>query len=257
MEFLHWTIKKLCQAVMDKTYSPNHLLADKYKVEKVLGDGNYGIVYLCKELKSNRKCVVKQMRKSKKKENEQLYIQETNVLRFLNHPSIPKLIETFTYEKTKFFSMQFIEGDNLDDLLFSKEKRFTEIEALLSFKGLLEIISYIHEKGIAHGDIRIPNVMIGDDKLYLIDFGLTQYLQSGMEKNTVQDDYYDLGDFLLFLLYSTFDTKSKKNQPWTEELNLHTGTTNILKKLLQIDKPYDNITDIIKDTHQIIEDLSN
>ncbi|MGP4041134.1 protein kinase domain-containing protein [Gracilibacillus sp. D59] len=253
MEVIRWIIKKLWQTLMDKTFSPIHILANRYKVEKVLGEGSYGIVYLCWDLNTSGKCVVKQMRKSKRKENETMYKQETAVLSILNHPSIPKLMETFTYQNNMFFAMEFIDGENLEDLLFTKKKQYQEKEALLFFKELLEIVQHIHKKGVAHGDIRIPNVIMNNERLFLIDFGLSQNLH----KKNVQDDFYDLGDFLLFILYSTYDAPSKKNQPWTKELNLQTNTTCILKKLLQIEEPYQNVNDILQDVNHAISDHIN
>ncbi len=85
--------KKDSASFLDKIYSANHLLNDRYQVEKVLGDGSYGIVYLCIEVNTKQKFVVKQLRKSKKKENQELYKQEISILRKLDHPSIPKLSE--------------------------------------------------------------------------------------------------------------------------------------------------------------------
>lgn len=210
MELIHWMIKRIRQAFLDKIYSANHLLNDRYQVEKVLGDGSYGIVYLCIEVNTKQKFVVKQLRKSKKKENQELYKQEISILRKLDHPSIPKLSETFTYENNKFFSMTFMDGVNLEDSLFKKKKKFNEKDALLFFKKLVKLVSFIHDQGIAHRDLRIPNVIIHHNQPYLIDFGLAELFKSDNKKEMVQDDFYDLGDFLLFILYSTFDDKSKK-----------------------------------------------
>ncbi|PWU67644.1 protein kinase domain-containing protein [Gracilibacillus dipsosauri] len=257
MQLIHWIIKRIRQAFMDKVYPANFLLAERYQVEKVLGEGSYGIVYLCMEVNTGQKFVVKQLRKSKKKENEELYKQEIVILRKLDHPSIPSLLETFAYENNKFFSMTFMDGVNLEDSLFNKKKKFNEKEALLFFKKLVKLVSFIHDHGIAHRDLRIPNVIIHHNQPYLIDFGLAELLKSDNKKEMVQDDFYDLGDFLLFILYSTYDGKSKKNQPWTEELNLHIRTTRILKKLLQIEKPYVSAKEIQIDVNQALEELSS
>ncbi|WP_089740078.1 protein kinase family protein [Gracilibacillus ureilyticus] len=254
---LKWIIKRLRQTLLDKTYSPKQILAGKYQIEKVLGDGSYGIVYLCTSLLSNKRCVVKQLRKRKRNENESMYLQETTVLKMLNHPAIPAFLETFTDNNTLFFSMEYMEGDNIEDILFSKKETFTELEALIILRDLLEVIEYMHSKGIAHGDIRIPNIMMNHTRLYLIDFGLTQFLRNEENKSIVQDDFYDLGDFLLFMLYSTYSAKPKKNQPWTEELTLNKRTISILKRLLQVEQPYESAKEILADVNQAIHLLSH
>jgi serine/threonine-protein kinase len=64
-----------------------------------------------------------------------------------------------------------------------------------------------------------------------------------------QQDYYDLGEILLYLLYTTYSSKNKKALPWTEELSLEKETVYLLKRLLQIKEPYLNISEILTDLH--------
>ncbi|UQX56877.1 hypothetical protein M5V91_05810 [Cytobacillus pseudoceanisediminis] len=64
-----------------------------------------------------------------------------------------------------------------------------------------------------------------------------------------QQDYYDLGEILLYLLYTTYSSKNKKALPWTEELSLEKETVYLLKRLLQIKEPYLNISEISTDLH--------
>ena len=60
-------------------------------------------------------------------------------------------------------------------------------------------------------------------------------------------DYYDLGEILLYLLYTTYTSKNKKALPWTEELSLEKETVHLLKRLLQINEPYTNTSEIAAD----------
>ncbi|MFC4558379.1 serine/threonine protein kinase [Virgibacillus kekensis] len=254
-------IKKVRQTVMDYQYSIHETLAGRYRIEEILRNGSYGIIYLCWNLESNQRCVVKQMRKSKKKENEENYKQETAILQMLDHPGIPKLIETFSYQNKQFFSMEFIEGENLEDTLFASKQKYSESECLVMAKKLTAITCYIHEKGVIHGDIRIPNVLLNRGELYLIDFGLAHNLHTDNhakehQEQLIQEDFYDIGDFLLFLLYSPYEAETKKNRSWTEELTLNPKTTNILKRLLQINQPYHRCEDILADMEEAITILS-
>ena len=59
-------------------------------------------------------------------------------------------------------------------------------------------------------------------------------------------DYYDLGEILLYLLYTTYTSKNKKALPWTE-LSLEKETVHLLKRLLQINEPYTNTSEIAAD----------
>lgn len=262
MELIHWMIKKVRQTVFDHQYAIQQTLAGRYKIEKILQNGSYGIIYLCWDLHANQKCVVKQMRKSKKKENVENYKQETAILQILDNNGIPKLIETFVYEDRQFFSMEFVEGgSNVEDTLFASEQKYSEKECLELAKQLTAIVCYIHEKGIFHGDIRIPNVLLNRGGLYLIDFGLAHNIHTDKEsrehhKQLAQEDFFDIGDFLLFLLYSAYEGDTKRNRPWTEELNIHEKTTHILKRLLQIDPSYQRCEDIMTDMVEAITIIS-
>ena len=68
-----------------------------------------------------------------------------------------------------------------------------------------------------------------------------------------QQDYYDLGEILLYLLYTTYTSKNKKALPWTEELSLEKETVYLLKRLLQIKEPYSNTSEIAADLHAAIK----
>ncbi|MBM7579668.1 serine/threonine protein kinase [Jeotgalibacillus terrae] len=261
METVHWLIKKARQKIMDHQYLINEVLADRYKIEKVLQNGSYGIIYLCEDLHTGTQCVVKQMRKSKGKENTENYHQETTILQQLSHPGIPALIETFSFEDKQFFSMEFVEGKNVEDTLFATGQQYTEKECLEIVRKLTGIVCYIHQQGVYHGDIRIPNVLLHHSHLYLIDFGLASNLHTDkrlkkQQALLAQDDFFDVGDFLLFLLYSSYDGKIKKRGSWTEELSLHPQTTLLLKRLLNITEPYQQCEEIQSDLEKAISQLT-
>ncbi|MBU3217031.1 hypothetical protein LL033_02385 [Clostridium estertheticum] len=83
-------------------------------------------------------------------------------------------------------------------------------------------------------------------EVYLIDFGLARWADNN--KYPYDLDFSYLGEFLLFLLYSSFETKEKhKKLPWYKELNLTNKQKLFLKKLLGLEKVYENIEDIKMD----------
>lgn len=110
--------------------------------------------------------------------------------------------------------MQLIEGENIEELLFFQKQPFTELMALQLLSQLLGIVEYLHDRFIFHSDIRTPNIIINDGSLCLIDFGLAKQLtpeETEEIKIRKQDDFFDLGETLLFLLYSQYKGKKKKN----------------------------------------------
>ncbi|WP_318636123.1 protein kinase domain-containing protein [Bacillus aerolatus] len=239
---------------------------DRYEVLSVIGTGSYGIVYLCKDVKTKENRVVKQLRPSKRrnKKEVELFENETSVLRKLNHKNMPVLYEAFSNNGYFFYAMSFIEGDNLEDELFLSKKNFNEKESLLILAHLLELVDYLHKKGIYHQDLRTPNILLKNKRLFLIDFGLSkqrvsvdQFHSSHNKQEDIlemkQQDYYDLGELLLYLLYTTYSSKNKKALPWTEELSLEKETVHLLKKLLKIHGPYTDTSEISTDLHAALK----
>ncbi|WP_312095944.1 protein kinase domain-containing protein [Niallia sp.] len=223
-----------------------------YEVEKCLGLGAYGMIYLCSDTWSGKKYVVKQLRpsKGKKQRERERFKEEIQLLRQLDNRSIPALIDEFIFEKQPYYVMEYIPGDNIEDLLFFQNQRFTELDALKRMGQLLSIIKYLHQHHIFHTDIRPPNVIVSEGKVHLIDFGLAKKVPEDNDKavsNYRQDDYYDFGQMILFLLYSNFKGKKSKKRTWLEELTLHPETVKLLKKLLGISDPYKKVDEIEND----------
>ncbi|WP_043934729.1 serine/threonine protein kinase [Bacillus sp. EB01] len=245
---------------MDKPIKKGTVLNERYEIVNVIGAGSYGLVYLCKELKTNETRVLKQLRPSKRRNKKEiaLFENEISVLRMVNHKNIPRLFEAFTTNGHFFYIMSFIEGDNLEEQIFFSKKIFNEEESLQVLTQLLELVDYLHKEDIYHQDLRIPNILVKNTELFLIDFGLTKHEAAvdpfhpspNNQKNILelkQQDYYDLGEILLYLLYTTYSSKNKKALPWTEELSLEKETVYLLKRLLEINEPYLNSSEISND----------
>lgn len=254
-------MKHLYQFFIDRPYKPQFLIANEYEVIRVIGMGSYGITYLCEYIETRERCVIKQLRPSKLKNIEDSsYQMEAELLASLDHIGIPKLHDAFRFKSNQFLVMDYIEGVNLESILFDKHDRFNELDALNFLSDLINIIGYLHTHGITHGDLRIPNIMVRNAQLYVIDFGLAVSLKDKSDQETlelIQKDLYDLGDFLLFLLYSSYDHISKKDRPWTEELILHHNTEHLIKRLLQIETGYESIYQVRDHLHKTISILTN
>lgn len=252
------SIRKFFQFFVDKPIKKGAVLYDRYEVISVIGTGSYGIVYLCNDLKTNENRVVKQLRPSKRriKKEIKLFENEISILRLLNHKSMPKLYDEFSNNGYFYYVMNYIEGDNLEDQIFLNHKTFKEKESLLLLAHLLELVAYLHKNGMYHQDLRIPNILLKDKEPFLIDFGLSKqivsvdpFCSSSIELEMKQQDYYDLGDILLYLLYTTYSSNNKKVLPWTEELSLEKKTVHLLKRLLRIQEPYSDISELSADLH--------
>ncbi|MFB4168162.1 serine/threonine protein kinase [Virgibacillus sp. JSM 102003] len=258
-------VRKVKQFFVDIPIEEGAVINDRYRVLHVIGAGSYGIVYLVKDLELELNKVVKQLRPSKRRNSKEvnLFNDELAVLSKLDHNRMPRLYEVFTTGGNYFYTMSFITGDNLEDLIFARHKIFQEKEALLFIEKLLVLVDYLHSRSIFHLDLRIPNMILKDEELFLIDFGLARQENTNTLPDShhllklKQQDYYDVGDVLLYLLYTSYSSKKKKALPWTEELSLRKETVHLLKRLLRINEPYSDISDISVDLRTALEANEN
>lgn len=254
--------KRLKEFMYDRYHKRGVILHEKYKIEDHLGTGGYGIIYLCRDIQTNKSYVLKQLRpsKAKKLKEKQRFQYEVKLLKSINHIQIPQLFDYFLIDGQAYYVMQFIKGKNLEEVLFEEKQTYTELDALVLMEKLLNILDYLHDKQIFHSDIRPPNLIVNNDNVYLIDFGLAKQL-SPENKEAIrmkkQDDFFDLGDCLLFILYSQFKGKKSKTKSWLEELTLNRNTVLLLKRLLGISEEYPDTSSIRIDLQKAINSICN
>lgn len=134
------------------------------------------------------------------------------------------------------FVLEFKQGRTVRELLLQDGHQFSDAEIFNIGMQLIKIIRYIHENGVVHGDIRIPNVLVDHGTVYLIDFGLARWAD-GVQYHYSLDFSY-LGDLLLYLLYSSFSQKEKcSTLPWYLELPLSDDQKLFIKRLFGIEPP--------------------
>ncbi|MBT2757978.1 protein kinase [Mesobacillus foraminis] len=252
---MKWT--RIIKSLYDRPIKKGVLLGDSYIIEKCLGMGGYGITYQCVLKDTQDRYVLKQLRPSKSKRTyeRERFKQEVELLRKINHKRIPNLVDYFMIDGQSYYVMNKIDAPNLEDLLFLQKSEFTELESLILANKLLSILDYLHENLIFHSDIRPPNVLVKDGEVFLIDFGLAKKISPkdiDIESRR-QDDFFDLGECLLFLLYSQFKGKPSKKRSWLEELSIGKETENIIKRLLGINEVYSTTDHIREDLVKAID----
>ncbi|KKK33649.1 serine/threonine protein kinase [Mesobacillus campisalis] len=244
--------KQLKKWIYDRPLKDGTVFPPGYKIEECFGGGGYGIVYLCKDIHSQELFALKQLRPSKAGNVKEIarFQQEVELVAKIGHKRVPGLIHHSTFDGRPFYVMQHIEGSNLEDKLFSEGQTFTERESLMILSELAAIVEYLHGQNIFHGDIRPPNIIIENEEVFLIDFGLAKVgdPESWEELQARrQDDFFDLGETLLFLLYSQFEGKASKRKSWLEELTMSDESRRLIKRLLGIDACYEDTESIRKD----------
>lgn len=243
----------------------DEIIAGHYKVIKHIGMGSYGHSYLVFDLLTSQKKVLKALRLHKRitPAGRKGFALEKKLLSSIDHPGFPKYFEDGIYKNIPFFTMEFIDGKTFEQLIFSEGRKISEIEAFKIMDDLLQYIEYLHSQNIIHRDIRIPNVLLEGSKIRLIDLGLAVHLRGEKNVRAANDwdirregsqraDFYGLGHFLLFLLYSNYSfDKYEEEKSWSEELNISSESKQIIKRLLQIEPAYEHCTQIRADIKKI------
>ena len=196
---------------------PNTTLqGGKYRIERVLGQGGFGITYraITKETLSGKlgkiqidvpvaikeffmpencmrsanssyvtvpttgsKDLVEQYRKK--------FVKEANNLAELSHPNIVQVIDIFQENGTEYYVMEYLEGGSLRDLV-NKNGKISEEQALKYIYPIGDALSYMHNKRMCHYDIKPSNIMLDKDGTpKLIDFGISKnYDSSGNQTSS-------------------------------------------------------------------------
>lgn len=174
-----------------------------YKIEKILGQGSFGITYLAEHTNLGKKVAIKEffmkelnsrgedgsitgMSDSSLSQNYcQKFKKEAINLSRLDHPNIVRVTDSFCENGTFYYVMDFIEGQNLNDYI--KSHYIDEAEAVNIIKSVADALIYMHEeKHMLHLDLKPGNVMRreSDGHIFLIDFGLSKHYSTDGQPET-------------------------------------------------------------------------
>uniref|UniRef100_A0A8C1J3F8 Serine/threonine-protein kinase DCLK2 n=1 Tax=Cyprinus carpio TaxID=7962 RepID=A0A8C1J3F8_CYPCA len=151
-------------------------IAERYKVGRMIGDGNFAVVRECVERSTGREYALKIINKSKCRGKEHMIQNEVSILRRVKHPNIVLLIEEMDTYSELYLVMELVKGGDLFDAITSSNK-YTERDASGMLYNLASAIKYLHSLNIVHRDIKPENLLVyehqdGSKSLKLGDFGL-------------------------------------------------------------------------------------
>jgi serine/threonine-protein kinase len=175
---------------------------------------------------------------------------EEEILRELKHKSIPQFIDKIEDDDFYGYVLEFKEGRTFEDIIYLDGKAFEKDEIYRISGQLIELLKYLHSKGVIHRDIRVPNTLYSGENVNLVDFGLARWIND--RKYKADMDFAFLGDFLLHLYYSSFEYKRVKKKPWFDELELSDMERLFLKRLMGVEKRYCRIEEVETDFYKII-----
>ncbi len=166
------------------------LVDGKYKILNKVGQGGMSVVYLAMNEKANKQWAVKEVRKDGIRDFEvvkQGLVAETDILKKLNHPNLPSIIDVIDTDDSFIIIMDYIQGNALDRSLREFGAQAQE-NVIIWAKQLTDVLGYLHSRtpAIIYRDMKPANIMLKPDgNVTLIDFGTArEYKEKNLADTT-------------------------------------------------------------------------
>ena len=147
-------------------------IADKYTIERELGQGGMATVYLAQDLRHQRKVAVKVVHPELAAVlGAERFLSEIHVTAALQHPHILPLFDSGQADGQLYYVMPFVDGESLRDRLH-RERQLPIDEAVRLAREVASALDYAHRKGVIHRDIKPENILLHDGQAVVADFGI-------------------------------------------------------------------------------------
>ena len=153
-------------------------LRGRYEIERLVGSGGMGAVFLATDLRHGRKVAIKAIRRDLVGIlGPDRFIREISIVAQLTHPNIVPLHDSGTAGQDIYYVMPYIEGPTLRDRL-RQAGSLPLAEAIGYALEIADGLSYAHAKGIVHRDIKPENMILGAGHAMIADFGVARAVQA-------------------------------------------------------------------------------
>src|SRR5215471_12562268 len=145
-----------------------------YTILEKLGEGGMGVVYKARDTHLNRFAALKLLPPDKMvdPERRRRFMQEARAASALSHPNIVTIYEISNAEGVEFIAMEYVAGRTLDQLI--PRTGMKAAEALRIAVQVAEGLTRAHAAGIVHRDLKPSNIIVGENAVKLLDFGLAK-----------------------------------------------------------------------------------
>jgi serine/threonine protein kinase len=157
--------------------STGQVLHERYRVVSLLGQGGFGAVYRAWDVNLNTPVALKENLNTSPESLRQ-FQTEARLLAGLRHPNLPYVIDHFIIsEQGQYLVMEYIEGQDLGDMLDNASTGLAEDQVLSWMEGVCDALVYLHTQTppVIHRDIKPANIKISPDEgIRLVDFGVAK-----------------------------------------------------------------------------------
>ncbi|HEY6417391.1 MAG TPA: protein kinase [Candidatus Binataceae bacterium] len=204
------------------------VLQNRYKIERLLGGGGMGMVYLAHDQRlANRWCALKEMvdhfiDPQQRIEANDYFAREADTLAQLKHQAIPAITDRFDDQNRHYLVMEYVEGRNLEEELATRGEPLPESLVVDIARQLCDVLGYLHglTPPIVYRDMKPSNVMLTPKgRVVLVDFGIARLFKAARKGTMIgtlgfappeqyqgqvdpRSDIYSLGATLHYVLTS-------------------------------------------------------
>jgi serine/threonine protein kinase/tetratricopeptide (TPR) repeat protein len=162
--------------VTDPTNRLSAALAERYRIERELGQGGMATVYLAHDVKHDRKVALKVLRPDIASEiGAERFLREIKLAARLSHPHILPLYDSGEAEGLLFYVMPNMEGRSLRERM-DRERQLPLTDALVITREVASALDYAHRHGVVHRDVKPENILLHEGAAMVADFGIGKAL---------------------------------------------------------------------------------
>lgn len=190
-----YKVESLKETILDTDQTSN--LKDRFVLGEQLGWGQFGIIRACSDKLAGEVLACKSIAKDRlvtQDDVRSVKLEIEIMTKLSGHPNVVDLKAVYEEEDYVHLVMELCAGGELFHQL-EKHGRFSEAEARVLFRHLMEVVMYCHDKGIVHRDLKPENILLAtkasSSPIKLADFGLATYIKPGQSLyGTVGSPFY-------------------------------------------------------------------
>lgn len=168
------------------------VLGDRFRVERLLGGGGMGLVYLAEQVSLGRKVALKVLRDDllSTQGMSERFRREAHLLSSVDHPGVVRVIDFGLHGHSMCLVMEFVEGQSLQQLI-EREAPISVERAERILTQLAQGLAAIHARGIVHRDLKPDNVVLtkapdGSEQARVLDFGIARLAEPDQQQQVTQ-----------------------------------------------------------------------